>query len=200
MLLEQGGSPVPRFFHPQVSSIDFSANSITGNAPFTVQFTNISSQDALNFYNWTWNFNDGQAGSNERDPSHTFLNTGSYSVSVTGSSQADATVISQSIKVNYISASLPVPSINFSPLTTTGSIPLSVAFTNLSNAIGATGSIYKWTFSGSTNPVTPVTTSNDLNPTITFYNTGSYAVKLEATGSWNLSGSIYKLLSVNAIT
>lgn len=200
-----GGAPIVHWFSSQnagsVTSINFAiVPSAMGTAPFTAQFQNLSSPDALNFWTWIWNFNDGTAGSTDRDPLHTFANTGSYNIALTGSSP-NGTVVTQSVRVAYASASRPnLPiTVAFTPTQTTGSVPLTVSFLNLTPNYSATNAnTYKWIFSGSTTPVTPVTTSALTNPSITFYNTGSYSIKLETTGSWDVTGSAYYLLAVSA--
>jgi len=59
---------------------DFSASATSGNAPLTVQFTDLS-QNAVA---WSWNFGDGST-STEKSPAHTFNSAGTYTVNlVTG--------------------------------------------------------------------------------------------------------------------
>jgi PKD repeat protein len=199
-----GGAPVVHWFASQnaanVTSINFTiAPSYTGTAPFAAQFVNLSSPDALNFWTWNWNFGDGTTDS-ARDPLHTFAQTGSYSVSLTGSSP-NGTVVTQSIRLSYASASRPdMPiTVAFSPTQTTGSVPFTVDFINQTANFSSTDvNTYKWIFSGSTTPVTPVTTSAVANPSIVFYNRGNYSIKLETTGSWNVTGSAYYQLAISA--
>jgi PKD repeat protein len=201
-----GGAPLARWFSSNnpasVTSINFAITpSVTGVAPFTAQFVNLSSPDAVDFWTWVWNFNDGTALGSGTAPRHTFAQTGSYTVSATGSSP-NGLIVTQSVRVSYVSASRPdMPiTVAFIPTQTTGSVPLTVAFTNQTANFSATSNVYKWTFSGSTTPVTPVTTSVVANPSIVFYNTGSYSVKLETTGSWDVTGSRYYVLAISAST
>jgi PKD repeat protein len=56
----------------------FSASPITGQAPLTVVFSDLST----NPVSWVWNFGDG-GSSTEQNPTHIFQNPGSYSVSLT---------------------------------------------------------------------------------------------------------------------
>ena len=193
-----GGQPNPEYFHPAITNISFSAQPTTGVAPLTVQFTNQSSFDALVYDNWAWSFGDGTTGVGI-SPVHLYP-TGTFSVSLTGSSTDPYITTSQSFYLNVASASIPTVVANLTPINITGSLavsnPFFVTFTNLTSNYSMTQNTYKWIFSGSTSPVTPVTTSVAVNPTIAFYNTGSYSVKLEATGSWNLTGSDYNPFNV----
>jgi PKD repeat protein len=195
-----GGAPRPNYFNPNVNSITFTINPLTGAAPFTANFINDSSPDAVQHWSWTWNFGDGSTSA-ERAPVHVYANTGSYTVSLTGSSPQG--VVTQSVRTNYVSASRPdMPiAVTFTPTQTTGSVPLAINFVNTTANFSSTGvNTYKWIFSGSTKPVTPITTSVVASPTVVFYDTGSYSIKLETTGSWNVTGSAYYLLAVSAST
>ena len=58
---------------------DFIANPISGYAPLTVQFTDESSGNPTS---WQWDFDDGGT-STEQNPSYTYTNPGTYTVSLT---------------------------------------------------------------------------------------------------------------------
>lgn len=60
------------------TAAEFSATPSTGNAPLAVTFQDLSS-GAPN--SWTWTFGDGGT-SNAQNPSHTYLNAGAYSVTL----------------------------------------------------------------------------------------------------------------------
>ena len=57
---------------------DFSASIISGNAPLTVNFTDLSQNEPTNFY-WDFN-NDGIFDSNEQNPTYTYEDAGVYRV------------------------------------------------------------------------------------------------------------------------
>jgi PKD repeat protein len=67
---------------------DFAADLTYGMAPLTVQFTDFSTPGNYPITNWLWNFGDG-GSSTEQNPSHTYLNPGSYSVSLLVMDQAN---------------------------------------------------------------------------------------------------------------
>jgi len=57
---------------------DFNAFTVSGYAPFSVQFTDLSQ----NANGWNWNFGDG-ATSTEQNPAHTYSSAGNYDVNLT---------------------------------------------------------------------------------------------------------------------
>jgi hypothetical protein len=67
---------------PEPNYANFEANSTSGTAPLTVQFTDLSSgQDIIS---WEWDFdNDGIIDSYEQHPEYTYQDTGSYTVRLT---------------------------------------------------------------------------------------------------------------------
>jgi len=144
--------------------VDFIGVPTTGLAPLTVFFTNLTS-GATNF---TWDFGGGQSSTN-KDPSNTYTNAGSFTVTLTatGPGGTKSAVYSQYILVTNVP-----PAADFVAAPTKGFVPLTVYFTNLSS--GATG--YTWQF-GDGN-----TSTNDY-PANTYTTVGSYAVTLAATGA-----------------
>ena len=72
-----GGSSKITVNYPQ-SDADFSGISLSGTAPLTVQFTDLS---ASNPNSWEWDFDgNGIIDSLERNPAHTYENPGTYTV------------------------------------------------------------------------------------------------------------------------
>ena len=59
------------------------ASPIDGMAPLQVSFTGSNSSDDKGIASYLWDFNDGTPSSAEADPKHTFINPGSYTVSLT---------------------------------------------------------------------------------------------------------------------
>ncbi len=70
---------------------DFTAVPSTGNAPLTVQFTNLSIGENLKA---TWQFGDGQT-STAVNPTHTFVQPGSYTVTLTVAGPDGVNTLSQ---------------------------------------------------------------------------------------------------------
>ena len=61
---------------------DFSGNPTSGEAPLTVNFTDLSTQGDGAIVGWNWNFGDGGSSSSQ-NPSHNYNYGGSFSVSMT---------------------------------------------------------------------------------------------------------------------
>jgi PKD repeat protein len=61
---------------------EFSATPLSGNAPLSVQFTDLSMEGEYPITSRIWSFGDG-GSSNQQHPSHTFQSAGTYSVSLT---------------------------------------------------------------------------------------------------------------------
>jgi len=76
---------------------DFSATPLSGDAPLEVTFTDASTGSPVS---WSWDFdNDGTADATTQNPSHTYSNAGTYTVSLTVS---DGTDSDTEIKTDYI--------------------------------------------------------------------------------------------------
>ena len=180
-----------KLFEPSVPVANFTREPISINSPMTVQFTDTSTCRAtlINHENgtiyttsiesasyggittWTWDFGDGTT-SNERNPAHTYQNTGSYTVKLTvvGPKGKNSKTMT-----DYIQLTMPsVPVADFTAKPRSGNGPLVVQFTDAS-----TGHVSSrlWNFGDGT-------TSTEQNPihTYTYRNTPDYTVSLRVTG------------------
>jgi len=86
-------SKLPAITDPPTAK--FSADKTIGVPPFTVQFTDLSSNNASS---WQWNFGDGNT-SIEQNPTHEFTAIDTYTVSLTASNSSGSNTI---IKDNLI--------------------------------------------------------------------------------------------------
>jgi len=82
---------------------DFSAQPTSGAVPLEVQFTDQSAGDIAS---WSWNFGDGLS-STEQNPSHTYQNAGTYTVSLTVSNPAGSDTETQYIEVTSLALEAP---------------------------------------------------------------------------------------------
>lgn len=130
----------------------------------TVNFNNTST-DADEYF---WDFGEGQI-SDEQAPSHTFAQSGSYTVTLTAINLCDSATFSQTININA------QPSASFTANPTTGCLPLSVTFQNTSSA-NATS--FAWILPGGTPNFSTL-----KNPTVTYNTAGKYAVMLIASNA-----------------
>ncbi|MDY7075350.1 MAG: PKD domain-containing protein, partial [Chloroflexota bacterium] len=116
---------------------DFSALPRSGVAPLTVAFTDLSTGDITA---WLWDFGDGITGTTQH-PTHTYAIPGYFGVTLTVSGPGGPAVES---KLDYIviGAHSAPPLADFSASPLSGTVPLTVAFTDLS-----AGDITTWTWS-----------------------------------------------------
>jgi PKD repeat protein len=160
-------TPVPQ---PGITA-DFSADPTEGNAPLTVQFTDLSSS-TLGVATWSWDFGDGGT-STERNPMHGYVAEGSYTVSlaVTGPAGSDAET-----KTDYISVSAPAGDIaaGFIASPTYGVKPLTVQFTDISTSASGITS-WSWDFGDAG-------TSTETSPQHEYATEGLYTVSLTVSG------------------
>lgn len=80
--------------------VEFMGNPTSGNAPLTVNFTDLSSG---NLSSWSWNFGDG-ISSTTQNPSHTYTSAGVYTVSLTATNSGGSDT---ETKTNYITVNVP---------------------------------------------------------------------------------------------
>jgi PKD repeat protein len=145
----------------------FTASPTSGTAPLSVAFTDTSSGSPTA---WSWSFGDG-ATSTAQNPSHTYTTPGTYSVSLTVSNSSGTDTATQS---NYIVVTSPPPPVaSFTASPTSGTAPLSVAFTDASSG-SPTG--WSWSFGDGG-------TSTAQNPSHTYTTPGTYSVSLTVSNS-----------------
>ena len=142
MMAGGGGQPNPEFFKPVITSISFSVQPAFGAAPLSVQFSNQSSFDALVYDNWAWNFGDGTTGVGI-SPVHLYP-TGTFSVSLTGSSTDPNITTTQSYYANVVSASIPNLVASFTFTTSSNAHPSTATFTNTTTYNGPETLVYLW--------------------------------------------------------
>ncbi len=144
---------------------NFSATPTNGIAPLQVNFTNTSTGD---YSSTTWAFGDGGTSA-EPNPSHTYINPGTYTVSLSISGLGG---LDTETKTELITVYQPVNA-DFSASPTTGIAPLKVNFTNLSTG---TFSAVSWSFGDGG-------TSAENNPSHTYSQPGTYAVSITVSGN-----------------
>ncbi|HWQ67102.1 MAG TPA: PKD domain-containing protein [Methanospirillum sp.] len=147
---------------------DFSASPQAGIIPLSVAFSDLTTNKPTS---WSWIFGDG-ATSVEQNPVHIYTVAGTYTVNLTASNKAGS---SSKEKPEFITASPNVtkPVADFTADPTSGMVPLSVRFTDISKN-GPTS--WLWTFGDGA-------TSAEQNPTHIYTTAGKYSVTLNATNS-----------------
>ncbi|KKG16194.1 hypothetical protein EO98_12500 [Methanosarcina sp. 2.H.T.1A.6] len=123
---------------PVLPVANFKANTVSGNAPLSVLFTDLSQ----NATSRSWNFGDG-ATSTDKNPTHSYSLAGNYTVNLTVSNLKDTDSKTAIITVlekeeeekeenENVNENNNLPVVDFSTNVISGSAPLSVLFTDLS--------------------------------------------------------------------
>ncbi len=151
-----------------------------GTVP-TAGFTYSTAGSIANFTNtsngasaYSWAFGDGNS-STASNPSHTYAIDGVYTVVLTSTNACGTTTSTQTVTIAT------PPTAGFNVANANGCAPFTVTFNNISSSNATT---FVWQFPGG-NP----TTSTAQNPTVTYANTGVYAVSLTASNAAGSSSS-----------
>ena len=146
---------------------DFSGTPTSGSVGMTVAFSDISTGGAAN--SWSWSFGDG-ASSTLQNPSHSYSIAGNYdvSLSVTGPGGSNSLA-----RPGYITVAELAPIADFSGTPTSGTVGMTVAFSDLSS--GGPASSWSWSFGDGAS-------STLQNPSHSYATAGNYDVSLSVTG------------------
>ena len=145
---------------------NFSASSVTGEVPLTVNFIDESSNNPTA---WLWNFGDGNT-STEQNPQHTYNTIDKFTVSLTATNQFGEHT---QTKVDYITVSAPLLSCEISP-TASAEMNTAVAFDATSEG-GVGQHQYSWNF-GDNSGDSPFSPTAQISHTYT--EPGHYTVSL----------------------
>jgi len=166
--------PVPPSILPTAK---FRSNTTSGYAPLSIQFTDLSQNSSSRI----WSFGDG-SNSTQQSPMHKYSKSGNYTVNLTvsnangtNSAFAKITVLAQSI----------LPVANFSTNVTSGTVPLSVQFRDLSQ----NSSSRIWRFGDGSN-------STQQSPMHTYSVAGNYTVTLTVS---NTNGTDSKTRNISVV-
>ena len=164
----------------------FNASPLSGCAPLVVNFHDLSTGGATQ---WYWDLGNSTV-SFLQNPSATYFNPGTYTVKLV--IQNAAGTKDSIIKSQYITVyALPTVSFTASPLT--GCYPLPVHFTD--NSTPNTGTITNWLWDfGDGN------SSTQQNPVHTYTASGNYNISLQVTNSNGCSKTLTRTNYVSIIT
>ena len=155
--------------NPNYPVADFTSNPLSGPAPLTVRFTDLSTNNPKR---WQWLFGDGSVLHDVQNPQHTFVNPGTYTVDLLVFNDFGGDRI---IKGGFITVYEAVVA-NFTSDVVSGSVPLTVHFTDQS-----TGNPTSWYWDFGDGNV-----SYDQHPLHTYVVAGIYSVSL-TVGNQNSS-------------
>jgi parallel beta-helix repeat protein len=154
---------------------DFTGTPLSGNAPLTVQFADMSSGEP---FRWYYRFGDGYT-STSQNPVHTYRTPGTYTVSLSIIKIENMKVFSTSTeKIGYVTVKgTPGGELvaNFTAMPTTGDAPLAVSFTDTSTG-NPTG--FRYSFGD-------LFVSTSPNPVHTYRRPGTYSVQMTV---WKIAG------------
>ena len=139
-------------------SAKFSAETLFGDVPLSVKFTDLSTREITNR---TWDFGDGET-STEQSPMHTYTSAGTYTVrlAVQGPDGSD---------IETREAFIETVDIDFTADVTGGNLPLAVRFIDQSSGdiVGWSWSFGQGEFSAAQNPTYTFTIAGDYDVTLT---------------------------------
>lgn len=161
--------------------IDFSADPVSGCAPLTVRFTNLSRFAEMNTYNWR--FGDGQAMSNAVDPVYTYFEPGTYTVSLSGSNITNQVVTETKTMLVTVSAK---PKAEFEVKPVVLYVPGGVLYTR-NDSFGA--GRFLWDFGDGT-------TSEEVEPEHSYASVGVYDISLIAISPDNCTDTLRVMKAV----
>jgi PKD repeat protein len=180
-------NPVVVYNSAGVYSVTLIASNSTGDN--TITFTNYITIDDVPFVgfsqntnglevtltntttnanSYSWDFGDGNSSS-ETNPIHTYAADGNYNVVLTATNNCGSVTGSQTVTISTL------PSADFGANVTSGCIPLTVQFNDLSSSNTTS---WLWSFSGG-NPAT----STDQSPVVVYNSVGVYSVTLVVSNS-----------------
>lgn len=171
---------------PQGPQAAFTAAPISGCIPLLVNFTNQSVSTAGGT-TYTWNFGHG-AGSNQASPSHTYTQTGVYSVSLTVSDNSGCSSTMTQNNLIHVHEN-PVAGFYASP----EAIYIDQPFTNVYD--GSTGGAVSWNYQISNGAV-----FNVPNFMANFTDTGYYTITQTVTNQFGCSDVFTSQVHVLPVT
>lgn len=166
-----------------LSSFIYSPSS--GTLPLIVQFTDTSQNNPTS---WSWDFGDGST-STLQNPSHIFNNVGNYNVTLTARNNLGSNTSSHTISVTATTSVLiPVSSFTYNP--SSGTVPLTVQFTDTSQHSPTS---WVWNFGDNS-------TSTSQNPSHVFNIAGTYNVTLTASNTAGSNTTSHSVTVTSSVT
>lgn len=151
------------------------ATPTSGAAPLAVAFSG-SAANGTPPYTWSWDFGDGSPLATQQNPAHTYVNPGTYQVTLTVRDATSATAVDNRVSIQVTGGGGCIVSCT-GTAPTTGSAGVPVSFQATMNASGcATPPTGMWSFGDGT-------TSTMLNTTHTYTQTGTYDWTFYASSS-----------------
>jgi gliding motility-associated-like protein len=172
--------------------ISFSADTLEGCNPLTVNFTDSSIAPGAIITSWKWEFGD-KSGSDSKDPTHVFTTNGGsttvYTITLTVKSSNGC--VSTFKKKDWVRV-FPVPVANFEAPVSNSILNPTIQFTNTS--LGATS--WTWDFDDSLSA--PDNNTSDLySPSHTYADIGDYCVKLVVKNAGGCTSEVTNCITID---
>lgn len=164
----------------------FSSNVTTGCKNLNVSFTNHSTGAIISY---KWSFGDGSTGSTQANPTHFYQQPGIYTVTLIVFTNSSSDTL---VKQNYIRV-FAAPTVIFTQNTTSGCVPLTVNFSDLTQVGDTSIASWFWDFGDGSN-------STLQNPTHVYNTAGNYNVALFITDKNGCTGEKLIVNHINVIT
>ncbi|CAN5637141.1 hypothetical protein BH11BAC2_BH11BAC2_11410 [soil metagenome] len=159
--------------------VNFTPNDICINT--VMNFNDISTVSGGTITAWSWNFGDGGV-SQQQNPVHTYLTAGTFSVSLTVTTNSGCTATLTKIFTVH-----PLPVVNFTAANSCAG--QSIQIVNTSSVSSGNISTWNWNFGDGT-------TGSTQNPSHTYSTAGTYNVTLFVTTAGGCSDSLRSQVTI----
>jgi len=177
---------------PGAPTADFEADTTSGDAPLLVTFADLSSApDTITA--WEWNLGDGNT-STDQHPQHEYQDPGLYTVALTVTSAGGTDT---ETKVRYIEVLQPGPIVDFEGSPLSGTAPLTVNFTDLTQRRDYPLFIWTWYFGDGGTDLGLHPPAADVSHAYT--EPGQYDVTLEYSDEGGGEGKKTRLLYITVL-
>lgn len=168
--------------------VNFVGDTLEGCDPLLVDFSDLSTVSGGTIVDWDWNFGDNNS-SIEENPTHIFSNAGSYTVSLTVTSNEGCVDSVQF--VNYVT-------VRPNPVAEFFAEPMSLDELNAENSVIETTNLsqgatyYQWNFGNGDS-------TNVFEPTVSYSAAGRYVITLYVENQWGCSDQTSREINVTPV-
>jgi gliding motility-associated-like protein len=172
-------------FQIKITNVTLTTNTIQGCEPLTVNFSDPTYAGGT----FTWNFGGGNTNTTNINPSYTFTNAGSYTISLVVNDTSSCNKIDSTL--TYITV---YPSVTVAA--TASQVPCSDTIQYTGNAVtSGTLNTFVWNFE----PGGSTTTSTITTPINSYTSAGTYTATLLATNNYGCRDSVVVSVNINTL-
>jgi large repetitive protein len=163
----------------------FTATDVCKN--IATSFTDASNVSGSSINSWSWDFGDASPLNTTQNPTHLYLNSGTYNVTLTVTSTSGCI---DSVKIPVTVHPLPVALFN----AVDGCLGASTSFIDQSTISSGSINTWSWNFGDFS------AANNNQNPVYTYSSSGTFNVSLTVTSTtYGCVGTISKILTIHPI-